>query len=335
MVLYNDVGYFQCYSRSGRGFMYRFLYLLLLFGFVSAVQSADIAESSVPSIAPFPPEVSRELVEAWLRLHDEELCLGIDAVFVPDGGGIQVWSLTKDEKRHKKLLKILQPLAGSGRVEIFAAEPVSPDHSDEDGAPPSLWENDELRTFYRIPRRSDQGINPATPLSVIPREDIYEQRLIIFANQTLERSENLRRYAKDLPALSHVALNHAYDSDLRLLAFKICREHARGMEKLIGRLNNILKYAIPRGKETKEAQPQDVQDGEWEDSLMKLAVRIAGNTDDIAQQVYTFIYPDSHTVELDELQSPGILNALRMLRELNEIYMGKISQESEKYKHTL
>ena len=49
--------------------------------------------------------------------------------------------------------------------------------------------------------------------------------------------------------------------------------------------------------------------------------------DGVARQVYAFIYPDSHIVELDELRSPGILNSLIILQEMDEIYMRKMRQE--------
>ncbi|MBN2319166.1 MAG: hypothetical protein JXR49_08810 [Acidobacteria bacterium] len=305
-------------------------FLFLISG--SAVQAAETAESNVVSVAPFPPDVPRELVEAWLRLHDEELCLRIDTVFVSHEGIIQVWSRVEDEKRYKKLLKIMQPLSGLGKVEIFAAESVLHYESDEDGAPPSLWENDELRTFYRAPKQqSDPEIKYEWPLGMVTKEEIFAQRMIIFSRQTIERSENLKQYAGDLPALTHIALDPALDSDLRSLAFKICRGHARGVEKQIDRLRNNLNQALPKGKEKQELQSQDLPGGGEEASPLELAVQISEEARNIAQQVYSFIYPDSYTVELDELRNPSLLNSLMMLLELDEIYMRKMNHEVVKY----
>lgn len=292
----------------------------------SAVQSAEITENSATNITPFPPDTPLALVELWLRFHDEELCQGIDAVFVSNENNFQVWSLVKDEKRYKKFLKLLQRISQSRRVETFAAEPVPSEDSDEtNGLPPSLWENDELRALFRVPkRRSDPEEIIIRPLSIISTEEIFKQRLIIFAAQTIEGSENLERYAKDLPALTHLALDLDFDADLRLLALKICRKHAHGLEKQIDKLNKNLKQALPEGKKKQALPLQDIRDSSREASPVELAERISEKAQNVARQVYSFIYPDSHIVELDELRNPGILDSLTVLREMNEIYVQKL-----------
>jgi hypothetical protein len=306
------------------------IFLFLISG--AAVPATETEESDAVSVAPFPPDAPRELVEAWLRLHGEELCLGIDAVFVSHEGIIQVWSRVEDEKHYKKLLKIMQPLSGLGRVEIFAAESVSHYESDKDGVPPSLWENDELRAFYRAPRQQpDTDIKYDWPLAMVTQADVFEQRTIMFAKETLEKSDNLRKYAKDLPALTHLAVNPALDSDLRLLAFKTCRSQVRGMEKQIDKLNKNLNQALPKGRNMQELHPQDMPGINKEALPLEIAVQISEKAKAIAQQVYSFIYPDNHSVDLKELRSPGILNALMMLRELDDVYVRKMDLEAVKY----
>jgi hypothetical protein len=310
--------------------MYRILCFLLFFASVSTIRPAEINEGAA-SVAPFPSGAPRELTKAWLRLHEEELCLGIDAVVVPVGSGYQVWSLVEDERHFKKLLKILQPLSESGRLEIFAAERV-PEEKYKDGAPPSLWENDELRNFYRFPSRLlDTQITLDWTLGMISREDIFIQRLIIFSRQTLEKGENLRRYAKDLPALTHTVLNPALETDLRLLALKICRGHIKGIEEQSDDLKKNLEQALPKGKEMREVPLQDLSAAFEETSTRELAVRISEQAREISAQVHSFIYPESHTVEVKELRSPGILDSLRVLREMGEIYMRKMNRENVKF----
>jgi hypothetical protein len=305
-------------------------FLFLISG--ATVQATETAESNAVSVAPFPPDAPRELLKAWLHLHDEELCLGIDAVFVSHEGIIQVWSRVEDEKHYKKLLKIMQLLSGLGRVEIFAAESVPHYESDEDGAPPSLWENDELRAFYRAPRqKSEPNIKFEWPLAMVTQEDVFGQRMVIFAKQTLERSGNLQKYAKELPALTHMALDPALDSGLRLLAYKACRSHVRGMEKQIDKLNDNLNQALPKGKNTQELQSQDMPGIDEEALPLEIALQISEKAQAIAQQVYLFIYPDTHSVVLNELRSPGILTALMMLGELDEVYIRKMDLEAVKH----
>jgi len=310
--------------------MYRILLLLFIFMTGSAVQPAEIAEDNDVCMAPFPPDAPKALVEAWLRIHEEELCLGTEPVFVFKEGGLEVWSLVEDEKHYRKLLKLLQPLSQLGRVEIFAAESVPLEDSYEDGPPPSLWENGELRKFYRVPERFPGGnIDPVRSLSMIPQEEIYEQRLIIFSSHTIQISKDLQRYAMDLPPITCIALDPSYDSDLRSLAFEVCREHARGLEKQIGKLSNILSQAIPKGSDRKELRLQDIRDSSEGIPPLELAARISDSGQDIAQQVHSFIYPDSHTVELDELRNPGILDLLTVLREMDWVFLKKISRENE------
>ena len=305
-------------------------FLFLISG--TAVQATETEESKAVSVAPFPPDAPRELVETWLRLRGEELCLGIDAVFVSHEGIIQVWSRVEDEKHYKKLLKIIQPLSELGRVEIFAAESVSHYESDKDGAPPSLWENDELRAFYRVPRQqSDTDIKYEWPLVMVTQEDVFEQRTIMFARQTLETSDNLQKYAKDLPALTHLASDPTLDSDLRLLAFKTCRSQVRGMEKQIDKLNKNLNQMLPKGKNMQELRSEDMPGINEEALPLEIALKISEKAEAIARQVYSFIYPDNHSVDLKELRNPGILTALMMLQELDEVYVRKIDLEAEKF----
>ncbi len=308
--------------------MGRILCVILFFLYGSAVQADEIADKNESSIAPFPLDASRELLEVWLRFHEEGLCLEIDPVFVSDETSVQVWSLVEDEKSYKKFLRILRPLSQSGRLEVFAAEAVSPEDSDENGAPASLWENDELRKFYSVPRRrSDPELSYDWPLGVVTQEDIFMQRMIIFSRQTIERGENLERLAKDLPVLTRIARDPAFDADLRLLAYEVCLEHTRSLEKQTDKLHKNLKLAIPKGKERQEVPLQDIRSSNEDASPLELAVRISEKAQNISRQVYSFIYPDSHTVGLDELRNPGLLNSLLILQELSEIYMRKMSQE--------
>ncbi len=312
--------------------MCRILCVLIFFLYGSAVQADEIAKNDEPSVAPFPLDGSRELLEVWLRFHEEELCLRIDPLFVPDETGVQVWSLVKDEKSYKKFLRILRPLSQSRHLEVFAAEAVSPEASMESGAPASLWENEELRKFYSVPgRRLDPELMYDWPLSVVSQEEIFMQRMIIFSSQTIEMGDDLARLAKDLPVLTRIARDPVFDADLRLQAYEICLEHTRSLGKQTDKLYKNLKMAIPTGKERQEVPSQDIRGGNQEASSLEIAVRISETAQNISRQVYSFIYPDSHTVGLDELRNPDLLDSLLVLQELGEIYMEKMRRGIAEY----
>ena len=102
------------------------------------------------------------------------------------------------------------------------------------------------------------------------------------------------------------------------------------MEKQIDKLNKNLNQALPKGKNMQELQSQDMP-GIHEEALpLEIAVQISEKAKAIARQVYSFIYPETHSVDLKELRSPGILTALITLRELDEVYLRKMNLEAVK-----
>jgi len=315
------------------GFMCRIFHLLLAIEFGVAILPAALAGSVEISAASYPSSVSRELLEAYLHFHDEEICRGVDAVFISNENGIEVWSRVEDEGQYKKLLKLLKPLYESGRVEMHTTVPSSEnEESDEaDSLPPSLWENNELRNHLWMPLLGSRTfINSEISMFVISPEEILKQRLMIFSEQTQNQSKLVKRYAADLPTLTRIALDPAVESDLRFLAKKVSKEHSKSLEKQIGKLEKNLKYALPRGENNRESDLRDAPIPAGED-LADLAVQISENARSISRHVYLFIYPDCYTVKLDELRNPDLLKSLRVLYELNDAYIEKIDRISVKY----
>ncbi|MEJ2111315.1 MAG: hypothetical protein P8Z37_15665 [Acidobacteriota bacterium] len=159
-------------------------------------------------------------------------------------------------------------------------------------------------------------------------DDIYRQRLKLFSIQTLDRSTQLEHYAVELPRLTPMALDPSVDPELRSLAKRVCRDHARELEKVAGKLESNLKQALP-GEESADDVSFRSLFGDHDPGLEDLADVISQRSLGISKYVYTFIFPDQHTVELDELRSPDIFNELEFLRELTGKYMQGIEQVLE------
>ena len=103
-----------------------------------------VSSNSVPN-----HHTPRELAEAWLHFHEADLCQGVDAVFVFEKDGMEVRSLIEDEKSYEKFQELFAPLRSSYKIEVQVTRPPERKKSDDEREPPpSLWENDELRSFY-------------------------------------------------------------------------------------------------------------------------------------------------------------------------------------------
>ena len=313
--------------------MCRILRLLFAIEFAVMTVPAAMTENVELSADSFSSSAPRELLEVYLRFHDEEICRGVDAVFVFNENGMEVRSRVEDEGQYEKLLKMLEPLSESGRVVMHTtASPSKKEGSDEaDSLPPSLWENDKLRNLLWIPLlRSNADINSEFPVFAFSPEEIFRQRLKRFYKQTLNQSKLVERYAADLPALTRIALDPAVESDLRFLAKKVCSEHSENLEKQIGKLEKNLKHAIPRGKNIGESDPRDAP-VPVQKALPDLAAQISENARSISRRVYSFIYPDSYIVGLEELRNPDLLESLRILDELNADFKKKMVEIFAEY----
>jgi hypothetical protein len=56
------------------------------------------------------------------------------------------------------------------------------------------------------------------------------------------------------------------------------------------------------------------------------ATAISSTAQDVARRIYRFIHPQQHTVDLDELRDPSLLESLAELRRMThdfEIALGK------------
>jgi hypothetical protein len=258
-----------------------------------------------------------QLVKAWLRFHESELCLNADAAFIFDDEGMKVRYVSKDDGIYQKLRELFQPPDGSYRVELYPSrKPAEKKEHDDDGLPPSLYMNDELRRHlldgpYAIPTNESEAMRVSEY-----RKWVIDTRLIIYAEQTLAWNRKVDRYAKDLPLLVRVALDPLMASGIRSMAAAVCKSHAQNMEKDLGKLEKNLKQAFPQGDNKKGRSSRVELPGKAGITPAERSEHIAEAAQDIVRQVHRFIYPDQHTVTLEELRQPSLLENLGSLERM-------------------
>jgi hypothetical protein len=304
--------------------------LLVGIGIGLAVLPAHAGETDTTVSPSFlSPGAPRDITEIYLRFHEKELCSDVTAIFLVDGHSLQVWCRARDGSSSSKLMKLLRPLSASYSVETFSST-LYPDESSEDAyaLPPSLWENSELSDYLLTPLIENPLIEEFDmPLFIGDPADLYRRRLRMFSEQALNRGSELERIAGELSELTRMGTDHLLDPELESLALRICVDHCREMEKLAAKLQKSLERALPGdgkgvGAESERQLPEDVL------GFPELAGRILESSRRISQGVHAFLYPEKHTVQLEELRRPGVLVSLEELRRLLGEYVGKMAELS-------
>ena len=299
--------------------MARFLSLCLLCLAITPAAISTDSPAGVPDHST-PPE----MVQAWLRFHGSELCQELDAEFEFSPAGMEVRSVVEDERSYQKLEELLNPLRNSYDIDLQPEHPPEKEESDrekEKDPPPSLWENYELRSFLGDPfarARESVDFEERPHLSVPPPADeLLKQRLLLYASQTLDWSRKMERYAKDLPALTRVAVDPGVAPALRSQANAICRSHLQNLDRYIGKLHGHLEPAFPHSNEKKKSTDMPAPVAK---TAVDRADRIADYARIVARRVYHFIRPVHYTVGLGELRLPGLLDSLKILQKMDSEY---------------
>lgn len=264
------------------------------------------------------PATPRELREVWLRFHETELCQSVDAVFSFHRDGLEVWVQIEDERSYQKLVDMLAPLRGAFTIEIYATRnPPEKKGPDDNAPPPSLWNNNELRRYLQDPLSGHTSpLTSGAPPGVAQGDSEYflKQRMMMFAGQTLEWNRKLRRYAADLPDLAAAGFGHNAPADLKQRAAEVCRAHAEALDRTADRILANLSAAIPkppkRGKADATASAHPSSDP------VALAGQLAAAGQTLSRRVQQFIFPRGHTVDLEDLKEPGMLESTRTVRAL-------------------
>jgi hypothetical protein len=257
-----------------------------------------------------------QLVKAWLRFHEGELCQNVDAVFFFDNRGMEVRYVSKDDGIYQKLRELFPSPDGSYRVELYPTrKPPEKRASDDEGPPPSIYMNDELRRHlldgpYAILTNEAEAKRVSEY-----RKWAVDTRLIAYAEQILEWNRKVNRYAIDLPLLIRVASDPSTASGTRSMAAAICKSHAQNMGKDLAKLEKNLKQAFPQGDKIRRSSKAE-QPGKAEKTPAESAEQISKAAQELVRHIHRFIYPDQHTVTLEELRQPSILENLGSLERM-------------------
>jgi hypothetical protein len=288
-----------------------FFLIALVFMTAWTVCGAELTENTPNEHTP------PKLAEAWLRFHESELCQNTDAVFIFDNKRMEVRYVSRDDGIYQKLRELFQPPDGSYRVDLYPTrKPAEKRADDDDGLPPSLYMNEELRrNLLGSPDVSSLGDAEANKRFSDYRKWAIDARLITYAVQVLEWNRKVNRYAMDLPLLVRVALDPSAASGTRSMAAAVCKSHAQNMGKDLGKLETNLKQAFPQG-DKKERSSKAEKPGKSGETPAESAEHISEAAQNIARHIHRFIYPDQHTVTLEELRQPSLLEDLGSLKRM-------------------
>ncbi len=261
-------------------------------------------------------EVPRCLREIWLAFHQQELCRDLDSLFLFWSDRMEVWCVVDEEKSYNKFSELIGERNAREQVDLYPTRPPEPKKSrEEEGPPPGLWHNEELRIYFQDPgeRLAARPFSPRPPAVEPPADPFLKRRLVFFGEQLQEKSTRMKRLAADLPLLAWAAFDGESPEDLRSPAAAACVNHAREVEKNAERLAEDLSRAFPR------TDRQDWKEAAAGKQLLQSreaaanAAQISRVAEDLARRVYRFMYPDVHTVGLEDLRSPGLLRRLAEL----------------------
>ncbi len=295
---------------KGAGFPAMFQAIALLITAPAAAVPVQELPFTAQHVSPIPPA----LLDFWLHFHEVEMCQEIDAVFAFNEQGMEIWCVVDSSSALAKLRQRVEPLRRDFRIDLYVTRPQKDQVTDDRQPPPSLWNNEQLRSHLG-------EASGWTPLG-IPKEEelrasrdrdfLLKSRLQMFAEQTLELSGRVRQYGMDLGELYRVSNDPTAGRDAAARARRIFLAHAAALNRSLARLDDNLRRALPRPSKTERGK--DRKRAERTTPLREIVDRIARETEVIHRRVYRFIYPSDHTVELGDLKEPDLLESLAGLR---------------------
>jgi hypothetical protein len=297
--------------------------LLIVAALVTNAFQSALGRQTTPSESGTTSERAKEsaaLREAWLRFHEAEMCQGIDAVFQFHQKGMEVWCRVEDEKTYQKFLELVEPLRASYEIDLYTTRPLAEKKTIEDNdPPPSIWNNAEIRSYLQDPfgKNPTGGGISIRPASGGERDADYflKQRMLMFAQQTLEWNEKMKRYALDLPDLAQAAFGSDAVPGLRARVVAVSQAHAEGVDKNAERLAENLSHALPKATKRFRSTEKDKSPATAA-SPDTTAEQVANAGQSIARRIYRFIHPQHHTVGLVDLREPSLLESLKTLRNM-------------------
>jgi len=283
-------------------------------------------DSGVPdSTVPLP------LWDFWLRFHELELCQEMRATFAFQGNRIEIWCRVENEKAFLRFREMLDPLRISNLIELHVAEgPSERAAPGEDDPPPSLWNNEELKHYFQEgPQLATASAGVSSNAGEVEPGIILKQRLIMFAEQTLNWNRKMQRYGEDLPGLAEAALDLSAVQDTRLRAKAICLLHAEAIDKYAEKLIRNMLIALPKASKKSKASPGSEADKKEKPSIRERAAAISRASQSVARRIFLFINPQDFGVPLSDLRDPDLLDSLKSLRNMLVAFKLECMQDGE------
>jgi hypothetical protein len=307
--------------------------LTLIIGAICFAGFVAIAGNNADPYSDIPQKnTPRKLQEAWLRFHESGLCQDVDAAFVFDNGGMQIWSRIESDKDYLKFQELFESSRALHRVELYTNRPREERESDSrDNPPPSLWQNYELRANLgdRAAQLSTYN-EEQSAINLSSSDPLLKQRLFIYAEQVLHRNRKMERFALDIFALVRLAADPDIPAEIRLKAFAIGAAHAKEMEKNVGKLASDLEQAIPRPAKRKGRSALPPARETTSKPVLEEAEQLFGSTQSTARRVHRFINPEYYTVELRELRKSSLLESLKTLQQTVLQFQKTLAKSSRK-----
>jgi hypothetical protein len=120
----------------------------------------------------------------------------------------------------------------------------------------------------------------------------------------------------DLPLLVRVAMDPSAAPGTRLLAVTVCKAHAQNLEKDLGRLEANLEKAFPKIDPKERTKVKAEKSGKGGKTPVECAEHISEVSQSVVRSIHQFIFPEQHTVTLNELRQPSLLENLKSLEKM-------------------
>ncbi len=315
----------------------RFVLLSLLSVLLLGISSFPFGmpKTNMESIRNYPitnvpsPDTPLRLRDAWLRFHRDNLCEKVDAAFLFHQSEMEVLVNIGDGKNHHRLFKMLEPLHNSYQVKLRTVKlQTERELMDIRNPPPSFLLNSKLTGYLRDSFLRDTNTINYSGRDFSTRSTpsiMFEQRMLMFARDTLDYNRKIRLYASHLPLLARAASDPDATPNLRKQALDVCRAHIKKLEKYTNKLNSNLVMVLPKASKKSKKAPQSEDPIMANASSVDIAVQLADEAEDLSRRVYRFIYPQSHTVEVADLLNPTILQSLKILQKTTAEFQNSIS----------
>lgn len=292
--------------------------LLGMPGGPSSQADSAVSRASLGATVPL-RDAAAPLRDVWLRFHESDLCLNIDSVFVFHARGLEIWCRVKDDRGYQELTAFVEPLQKSYRIDLYATRAdreKKPWAREDDDPPPSLWNNAELRLYFRDPldnrlgtsNESEDGVS--APRNADPE---LKRRIKLYSDQIAEWTGKIDRLSHDLAALAGAGYGADIVADSKARARAVCLDHVREIGKCAGKLVENLRHAFPRGK-AETASPQSAKKAA-EISAYDSALNVVSEAHGFTDRMLRFLYPQSHTVSLADLREPRLIDLLKTLQQ--------------------